>query len=56
MTHLVVEILNNPVSLGILSGSLVILPILGIAHIHDTSNGSNQSRTSSHSEGVSGDD
>lgn len=36
MTHLVVEILNNQVCLGILSGALVILPIIGIAKIHDT--------------------
>jgi hypothetical protein len=35
MTHLVVEILNNPVCLGILSGSLIILPIIGIAKIHE---------------------
>jgi len=56
MTHLVVKILNNPVGLGILGFSLVILPIIGIAKIHGTPNGSNQSRTSNHSEGVSGDD
>jgi len=56
MTHLVVEILNNPVCLGILSGSLIILPIIGIAKIHESPNGSDKPRTSSHSEGVSGDD
>ena len=38
MTHLVVEILNNPVSLGILCFALVMFPIIGIAVIHDTSN------------------
>jgi hypothetical protein len=38
MTHLVVEILNNPVSLGILCFALVMFPIIGIAKIHDTSN------------------
>ena len=38
MTHLVVEILNNPISLGILCFALVMFPIIGIAKIHDTSN------------------
>ena len=38
MTHLIVEILNNPIGLGILGGSLIIFPIIGIAIIHDTSN------------------
>jgi len=56
MTHLVVEILNNPVCLGILSGALVILPIIGIAKIHEPQNGPNKSRTSSDTERVSGDD
>ena len=38
MTHLIVEILNNQVCLGIIGFSLVMLPIIGIAKIHDTSN------------------
>lgn len=38
MTHLIVEILNNQVCLGIMGFSLVMLPIIGIAKIHDTSN------------------
>jgi hypothetical protein len=38
MKHIIVEILTNPVGLGILSGSLIILPIIGIAKIHDTNN------------------
>jgi hypothetical protein len=36
MTHLVVEILNNQISLGILCFALVMFPIIGIAKIHDT--------------------
>lgn len=56
MKHLIVEILTNPVGLGILSGSLIILPILGIAKIHESPYGSENHRTSSHSEGVPGDD
>lgn len=38
MRHLIVEILNNPVCLGIMGFSLIMLPIIGIAKIHDTSN------------------
>jgi hypothetical protein len=44
MSHLVVEILNNPVGLGILGGALIILPIIGIAKIHEPSNKKRSSR------------
>jgi len=56
MTHLVVEILNNPVSLGIMCFALVMFPIIGIAKIHDTPNGTDRTRPSSDTETVSGDD
>jgi hypothetical protein len=56
MRHLVVEILTNTVSLGILSGALIILPIIGIAKIHEPPNESNRPRTSSDTERVPGDD
>jgi hypothetical protein len=56
MTHLIVEILNNPVSLGILCFALVMFPIIGIAKIHEPPNESNRSRPSSDTETVSGDD
>jgi len=56
MTHLVVQILNNPVSLGILSGALIILPIIGISQVHGASNGSVNPRSSSDTQRVSGDD
>jgi hypothetical protein len=56
MTHLVVEILNNPISLGILSGALIILPILGISIIHGTPNEPNRTRATDNQEGMSGDD
>lgn len=49
MTHLIVEILNNPVCLGIIGFALVMLPIIGIAKIHEPPNESNKSRTSSNS-------
>lgn len=38
MRHLIVEILNNQVCLGIMGFSLIMLPIIGIAKIHDTGN------------------
>jgi hypothetical protein len=56
MTHLVVEILNNSVCLGIIGFALVMLPIIGIAKIHEPPNESNRPRTSSDAERVSGDD
>ena len=56
MTHLVVEILNNQISLGILCFCLVMFPIIGIAKIHDTSHGTNKSRKINYSERVPGDD
>ena len=56
MTHLIVEILNNQISLGILCFALVMFPIIGIAKIHDTPNESNQSRETGNPERVSGDD
>jgi hypothetical protein len=34
--HLIVDILNNPVCLGILSGALIMVPIIGISKIHET--------------------
>jgi hypothetical protein len=36
MTHIIVEILNNPVCLGVLCFALVMFPIIGIAKIHNT--------------------
>lgn len=56
MSHFVVELLNNQICLGILSGALVILPIIGIAKIHEPQNESNQSRETGNSERVPGDD
>jgi len=56
MRHLVVEILTNTVCLGILSGALIILPIIGIAKIHEPPNGKNKSRTSGNTERMPGDD
>jgi hypothetical protein len=56
MIHLVVEILTNTVSLGILSGALVILPIIGIAKIHEAPNEPDRTRTSDNQKGMSGDD
>jgi|LauGreDrversion4_2_1035121.scaffolds.fasta_scaffold2139495_2 hypothetical protein len=38
MRHFVVELLNNPVCLGVLCLALVMVPIIGIAKIHETSN------------------
>jgi hypothetical protein len=38
MRHFVVEFLNNPVCLGILCLALIMVPIVGIAKIHDTNN------------------
>jgi hypothetical protein len=35
MSHLIVKILNNPISLGILCFLLVMAPIIGIAKIHE---------------------
>ena len=34
MTHFVATALNNPVFLGILSGSLIVLPIAGMWAVH----------------------
>ena len=56
MTHLVVEILNNPISLGMLCFALVMFPIIGIAKIHESPNESNQSRQTDITERMSGDD
>jgi len=56
MTHLVVEILNNQISLGILCFALVMFPIIGIAKIHESPNESNTTRAFSNEERVSGDD
>jgi len=56
MKHLVVELLNNPISLGILCFALIMFPIIGIAKIHDTSNGTDKSQASSNAERMSGDD
>ena len=56
MTHLIVEILNNQVCLGIIGFSLIMLPIIGIAKIHEPPNESNKSRETNLSERVSGDD
>jgi len=56
MTHLIVEILNNQVCLGILSGALIILPIIGIAKIHEPPNEPITSRETGNSERMSGDD
>jgi len=56
ITKFVVGILNNSVGLGILGFSLVMLPIMGIAKIHDTKNGSDKTRASSDTERVSGND
>ena len=56
MKQLVVEILTNPVGLGILSGALIILPIIGIAKIHEPPNESTTTRTSDNQKGMSGDD
>jgi len=41
MTHLIASFLNNQLCLGVLSFSLVMLPIIGIAQIHGPSNESN---------------
>jgi hypothetical protein len=38
MIHFVAIMLNNPVCLGILCLSLIMVPIIGIAKIHETSN------------------
>jgi hypothetical protein len=35
MTHFVVKILTNQISLGILCFALVMFPIFGIAKVHD---------------------
>lgn len=56
MTHLIVEILNNPISLGILCFALVMFPIIGIAKIHEPPNESTQSRETGNTERMSGDD
>jgi hypothetical protein len=56
MTHLIVEVLNNPISLGILCFALVMFPIIGIAKIHEPPNGTNKSRASSDTERMSGND
>jgi len=52
MTHIAVEILNNPISLGILCFCLVMLPIIGIATIHESPNESNKPREVDNAEGV----
>ena len=56
MTHIAVEILNNPISLGILCFCLVMLPIIGIAKIHEPQNEPNQPRKVDHTKRMSGDD
>jgi hypothetical protein len=56
VTHLVVEILNNQICLGILCFCLVMFPIIGIAKIHDISHESNKPRKTNNTERVSGDD
>ena len=56
MTHLIVEILNNQVCLGVIGFSLVMLPIIGIAKIHEPPNEPITSRETGNSERMSGDD
>ena len=56
MTHLIVEILNNPISLGILCFALVMFPIIGIAKIHESPNESTQPTETGNTERMSGDD
>ena len=38
MRHFIVEFLNNPTCLGVLCLALIMVPIIGIAKIHDTNN------------------
>jgi hypothetical protein len=56
VTKLVVEILNNQVCLGILGFSLIMLPIIGIAKIHELPNGKIEPRKTDYAERMPGDD
>jgi hypothetical protein len=44
MIHIVSKILNNQVSLGILCFLMIIVPILGIAKVHDIKDNGDSTR------------
>jgi hypothetical protein len=56
IAKLVVEILNNQVCLGILGFSLVMLPVIGIAKIHELPNEQIEPRKTNHSGRMQRDD
>ena len=44
MIHIASDILNNQFSLGILCFLLIMVPIIGIAKVHDTQNESDRTK------------